>query len=130
RRATFTGCGCRSVQQHERKRHLMMYQLRYYLTNPRTLIAIGLVIVIGLVLLGPNALKAIAFWVGVALFAALLVLLVMWIIKKGHARKSSEELGEALTEADARSGAGNKSRKDADLEAIHERMREAVKSIK
>lgn len=106
----------------------MMYRLRYYLTNPRTLIVIGIVIVAGLFLLGPNTLKAIAFWIGVVLVAVLIVLLVMWIVRKIHARKSSEELGEALTESDTRADA--KTGKDADLEAIHERMREAVKSIK
>src|SRR5699024_2161545 len=100
-----------------------------YLTNPRTLVIIGIVIVAGLVLLGPNALKAIAFWIGMALIAVLVVLLVMWIIRKIHARKSSEELSEALTETDAKPSGGQKGQ-DADREALRERMREAVKAIK
>ncbi len=107
----------------------MMYRLRYYLTNPRTLVIIGIVIVAGLVLLGPNALKAIAFWIGMALIAVLVVLLVMWVIRKIHARKSSEELSEALTETDAKPSGGQKGQ-DADMEALRERMREAVKAIK
>lgn len=104
-----------------------MYRLRYWLTDSRTLAVIGIVIVAAFFMLGTNTIKTIAFWIGIALVAALVVLTALWILRRMRARRSSEQLGEALAQTDASAASGAE---DADVEALRERMREAVKSIK
>ena len=107
-----------------------MNRLRYLLTDSRTLAVIGIAIMAGVFLLGRNTLKTIAFWVGIALVALLVVLTVLWILRRMRARRSSEQLGEALLKPSASgSNAGGKNR-NADVDALRERLREAVKAIK
>ncbi|MGY3041067.1 type VI secretion system protein ImpL [Rhodanobacter sp. TND4EL1] len=106
-----------------------MNRLRYLLTDSRTLAIIGIGIMAGVFLLGRNALKMIAFWVGIALVALLIVLVVLWMLRRARARRSSEQLGEALIQQPGKAGAGGKSR-HAEVDALRERLREAVKAIK
>lgn len=106
-----------------------MNRLRYMLRDSRILVMITIVIVAGFFLLGPNTLKVIAFWLGIGLLAALLVLLVTWILRGIRARHSSDQLGDALTRSTEGKGK-SRSNSDADVDALRERMREAVKAIK
>lgn len=106
-----------------------MNRLRYLLTDSRTLAIIGIAIMAGVFLLGRNTLKMIAFWVGIALVALLIVLVVLWFLRRLRARRSSEQLGDALLKPSASGAAGGNAR-NADVDALRERLREAVKSIK
>ena len=107
-----------------------MNRLRYLLTDSRTLAVIGIVIVAGVFLLGRNTLKMIAFWVGIALIALLIVLVVLWILRRMRARRSSEQLGEALLKPSASGNSAGGNNRNADVDALRERLREAVKAIK
>ncbi|MEO7065634.1 MAG: type VI secretion system membrane subunit TssM [Rhodanobacter sp.] len=104
-----------------------MNRLRYLLSDYRTLAIIGIVIMAALVLVGPNTLKMVAFWVGIALVALLVVLVVLWVLRRMRARKASEQLGDALLKPAA---ANASTAHSADVDALRERMHEAVKSIK
>lgn len=99
----------------------MKQRLRQFFTNPKTLAVIAILIVAALVLLSNNTLKLLGFWLGAILIAALLVIYVQRLIHKKHARKMSDEFDDALnaTKAD-----------NADMDAIRDRMRDAIKSIK
>ncbi|MDO1530436.1 type VI secretion system membrane subunit TssM [Fulvimonas sp. R45] len=108
-----------------------MNRLRYLLTDSRTLAVIGIAVMAALFLLGRNTLKMIAFWIGVALVAVLVVLIVLWVLRRLRARRSSEQLGEALLKPSANAGAGAGGQgRNADVDALRERLREAVKAIK
>jgi type VI secretion system protein ImpL len=117
------------LSTHDRKPFSMMYRLRYLLTDSRTLAAIAIAIAGAIFLLGPNTLKNVAFWAGIALIGVLIVLCALWILRRIHARRSSGELGEALVQSGTHAGPGRNGG-DADVEALRQRMREAVKSIK
>lgn len=106
-----------------------MNRLRYWLTDSRTLAVIGIAIVACVFVLGRNTLKMIAFWVGIALVALLIVLVVLWFLRRMHARRSSEQLGDALLKPSGSGSAGG-SKKNADVDALRERLQEAVKAIK
>lgn len=107
-----------------------MNRLRYLLTDSRTLAVIGIAVVAGVFLLGRNTLKMIAFWIGIVLIAVLVVLIVLWILRHLRARRSSDQLGEALLKPSAAGNAGGNTRGNADVDALRERLREAVKAIK
>ncbi len=105
-----------------------MNRLRRLLSNPRTLIIIGIALLALLLLLGGNIVKALAFWLGIALVGVLIVMIVMSIVHHVRARRSSEELGDALLQSAEVETKGRG--RNADVEALHQRLREAVKSIK
>jgi type VI secretion system protein ImpL len=105
-----------------------MNRLRHFLSKPRTLIVIGIALLALLFLLGGSIVKALAFWIGVALVGVLIVMLGMAIIHHIRARRSSEELGDALLQTSDNEGKGRG--RNADVDALHQRLREAVKSIK
>lgn len=101
----------------------MKQRLGQWLTNPRVLAVIAIIIVAAIFLLSTNLLKMIAFWVGALLIVLLIVLICLEVIKRVHARKVSDEFGEALADA---GGISN----DNDVNQLRDRMRDAVKSIK
>ncbi|MDI3262298.1 MAG: type VI secretion system membrane subunit TssM [Fulvimonas sp.] len=103
-----------------------MNRFRYLLTDRRTLTIVGIAILAGVFFLEPNTLKSVAFWIAVALVAALIVLLVLWLLRHRRARQSSEQLTDALLQP----AAGGGGARNADVEALRERLRAAVKSIK
>ena len=105
-----------------------MNRLRYMLTDSRTLAILGIAIMAGLFFLGPNTLKMLAFWIGIGLLALLLVLIGLWIAHHMRARRQSEQLGDALLKPSTTPG--QSSARNADVEALHERLRDAVKTIK
>lgn len=104
-------------------------QLRYMATDPRILLVVGIAVMGALFALGGNTLKMIAFWIGIVLVVALLVTLVLWVLRRSHARGASNQLGAELSKPSTGdktvAQAGN-----ADVEALRERLREAVKTIK
>jgi type VI secretion system protein ImpL len=107
-----------------------MNRLRYLLTDSRTLAVIGIAIMAGVFVLGRNTLKMIAFWVGIALVALLIVLIVLWILRRMRARRSSEQLGDALLKPSASGNGASGNNRNADVDALRERLRDAVKAIK
>lgn len=110
----------------------MMYRLRYLLTDSRTLAILGIAIMAGLFFLGPNTLKMLAFWIGIALVAVLLVLIGLWIAHHVRARRQSDQLGDALLKPSTTTGnaAQGANAGNADVAALRERLHEAVKTIK
>jgi len=104
----------------------LLSQLRYFLTDSRTLALIGIALMAALFYAGPNTLKTAAFWLGISLVAVLLVLLGLWLARVLRARSASRQIGDALLQA---SGAGSTAH-GADTETLHARLRDAVKTIK
>ncbi len=105
----------------------MISRFRYLLTNPRTLAILAILIVVGIFLFAPTIVVIILVSGAVLLAAALAV---WWAVRRNRARKSSAELGGALTGPETKPATSRKKARDADLEALRERMRDAVKSIK
>ncbi len=99
----------------------MKQRLRQLLTDPKMLAIIAILIVAALFLLSSNTLKLLSFWIGAFLFAALLAMFTQKLTRKRHAQKMSDDFDDAInaTKADA-----------ADISAIRDRMRDAIKSIK
>ncbi len=108
----------------------MMSRLRYFLTDYRTLTALG-VIAAGVVLfLGVGGLQKVGFWLLVAAGVFLLLWLIVWAIKKIRAKRAAAKLDDMVREQADQAVASAKPAARADTEVLREKMLEAVKAIK
>lgn len=96
-----------------------------FLTDVRVLGVIGFLALAAFLLLGAAALEVALVYAAIAIGAALLIWLTVWIVRKVLAYRAGKRIEAAMGDAEGRAPAGAK---DADI--IATRMRQAVKTIK
>ncbi len=107
-----------------------MYRLRSFLTDSRTLSAIGLIALIAFLFLGASTLQVALKWIAIVGAVLLFIWLVVWFVRRRKARAASEDLGTML-EQQAESGKrGNNSKTNQEIAALRARMQDAVRTIK
>jgi type VI secretion system protein ImpL len=101
-----------------------------YLLDIRVISVLGLAALAAFLFLGAGALQIALIWAVLALALAGVVWLVVWVVRKLLARRAARKLEGAL-EADADNAQKAAPTKDrAELEAVRERMKAAVKTIR
>ncbi|MDE2401505.1 MAG: type VI secretion system membrane subunit TssM [Burkholderiales bacterium] len=107
-----------------------MQRIWQFFLDPRVLTVIGVAALAGLLFLGADTLKIGLVWAAVVLGLIALAWLVVWALRRARAAKAASQLEQAMNaEADkaVRSVSGDK--RD-EVQAVRERMLEAVKLIK
>ena len=96
----------------------------------RVLSVLGLAALAAFLFLGADTLQIALVYAGLALGLILAIWLVVWIVRKLLARRAARRIEQAIDDPgdSARRAAPSKSKPETD--AIHARMREAVKTIK
>ncbi|WP_246189302.1 type VI secretion system membrane subunit TssM [Pseudoxanthomonas kalamensis] len=107
-----------------------MSRFRYFLTDYRTLTALGLIFGGGVMFMGADRWRQIGFWLLVAAIVLLLVWLLVWTVKRIRARRAAAQLDDMVREQADRAVASAKPAARADTEVLREKMLEAVKAIK
>ena len=107
-----------------------MQRVWQFLLDPRVLTVLGLAALATFLFVGADALKVGLIWAVVVLLVFGLIWLGFWLYKRHQANKAGQEL-EAAINADAdRALASAASDKKDEVQAVRERMAEAVKLIK
>lgn len=108
----------------------MVSNLRYYLSDYRLWMILGLVVAAGVGYFGQDGLREIGVWAAIVLAIALGVALLVWLVRRWLARRAARGLDAMVQEqadhAVATAQGGNR----GDTEALRTRMLEAVKAIK
>lgn len=108
-----------------------MQRLWQFLLDARTLAVIGVLALAALLFLSADALKVGAIWVVAIIVTLLLVWLVVWAVRRWKAARASKNLEAAMdAEADRAIKAAPTKESRAEMEAVRQRMQEAVKTIK
>ena len=109
---------------------MMLSNFRYFLSDYRLWMVIGLIGAGSLAYFGAAEARQIGIWVAIALAALLLLALVVWVIKRILARRAAKRV-EAMVQTQAdQAVAAAPSAQRADTEALRTRMMDAVKQIK
>lgn len=108
-----------------------MQRLWQFLLDARTLAVIGVLALAALLFLSADALKVGAIWLVAIIVTLLLVWLVVWAVRRWKAARASKNLEAAMdAEADRAIKAAPTKESRAEMEAVRQRMQEAVKTIK
>jgi type VI secretion system protein ImpL len=101
-----------------------------FLMDVRVLSVLGLAALAAFLFLGADTLQIGLIYAGLALAVVLVIWLIVWIVRKVLARRAARSLEQAIDDpGDPKKRSLSLSNK-ADTDAIHTRMREAVKTIK
>lgn len=107
----------------------MMSRLRSLFSDSRFLSLVGIAAVTAFLFLGANTLKVAMMWAGIASLVILLAWAVVWFVRRRNARRAGEAIGSMLEQqADAAPKRGGGTA--VDIQALRNRMLEAVKTIK
>jgi type VI secretion system protein ImpL len=100
------------------------------LTDYRVLSVLGFLALAAFLFLGADTLSIALVWAGIALGAVLLAWLVVWAVKRYRARKAAHGLEQALEQQAERAAKKAPAGAKAEVDALRQRMAEAVKTIK
>jgi len=106
-----------------------MYQLRNFLTDSRFLSFIGVAAVATFFFLGAKTLQIAMLWAAMASLAILILWGSVWFYRRRKSRRASEAIGSML-EQQADTAVRRGSVSTAEIQALRQRMQEAVKTIK
>lgn len=108
-----------------------MQRFWQFLTDARTLTAIGFIALAGFLFLGLRAVEVAAIWAAAIFAVALLIWFAVWMIRRRRAAKASEQLGGLLEkQAQASVVHSKENLKAEEVESLRKRMHEAVQQIK
>jgi len=109
-----------------------MSRLHSFLTDSRVLSAIGVAALSAIVLLGARALQLAMVWAFAACGLIALAWGAVWLLRRRRARRAGEAIGTLLErQGEARPApAGAGAAAAAEVQALRQRMQEAVKTIK
>ncbi|GAB3052546.1 type VI secretion system membrane subunit TssM [Stenotrophomonas tumulicola] len=108
----------------------MFSNLRYYLSDYRVWMVLGLIGAGAVSYFGGDGLREIAVWVAIALAVALVIALLVWVVRRLLANRAARKLDRMVSDqADQAVNAAQPAQR-ADTEALRSRMLEAVKAIK
>ncbi|MGH6647692.1 type VI secretion system membrane subunit TssM [Aquabacterium sp.] len=107
-----------------------MQRIWQFFLNPKVLTVLGVAALATLLFLGADTLQVGLIWAGLLLGLILLAWLLVWVVRRSRAVKASSQLEQALqAEADKAVKSAGKDKRD-EVQAVRERMTEAVKLIK
>ena len=111
-----------------------MQRLWSFLIDARTLAAIGLAALAAFLFLGAAELRIAAAWAGVLLAAVLAAFGIAWLLRRRRERRAAAGLEAALEDQAAQAlraaGQGADAGRRAEIKALRDRMREAVRTLK
>lgn len=108
-----------------------MQRIWSFLLDTRTLAVLGVLALAALLFLSADVLKVGALWAVVALVALLTVWLIVWAVRRWRAARASRNFEAAMdAEADRAIKAAPTQEGRAEMEAVRQRMQEAVRTIK
>src|SRR3990167_10615574 len=107
-----------------------MFQFRNYLTDSGFLSFIGIAAIAAFFFLGANTLKIALLWAAIASGVVVTVWLVVWLHRKRKARKAGEDIGSMLEQQGEKALKKAASDSSAEIQALRQRMLDAVKTIK
>jgi type VI secretion system protein ImpL len=107
-----------------------MNSVRNFLTQSRNLAIIGLILIAGFLFLGASVFKVALFWVVLVLALMLSLVAALGWVKRRRAKKASEQMGEMLDQQAAKAALDTPVNKRAEVEALRQRLSEAIKTIK
>jgi type VI secretion system protein ImpL len=96
----------------------------------RVLSVLGLAALAAFLFLGADTLQIGLVYAGLALAVVLVIWLIVWVVRKLLARRAARGIEQAIDDAGDPKKRGLSLSNKADTDAIHTRMREAVKTIK
>ncbi|HBK45997.1 MAG TPA: type VI secretion system membrane subunit TssM [Xanthomonadaceae bacterium] len=108
----------------------MFSNLRYYLSDYRVWLVLGLVGAGAVSYFGGDDLRGIAVWVAVALAVALLIALLVWGVRRILANRAARRLDRMVQDQADEAVSAAQPAQRADTEALRTRMMEAIKAIK
>jgi type VI secretion system protein ImpL len=107
-----------------------MQRIWQFFLNPTVLVVIGVAALAALLFLGADTLQLGLIWAAVVLGLIALAWLIVWAVRRAQAAKASSQLEQALqAEADKAIKSASKDKRD-EVQAVRERMVDAVKLIK
>lgn len=107
-----------------------MQRIWQFFLNPTVLVVIGVAALAAFLFLGADTLQVGLIWAAVVLGLIGLAWLTFWLVRRARAAKASSQLEQALqAEADKAIQTAGKDKRD-EVQAVRERMVEAVKLIK
>ena len=107
-----------------------MNRLWSFLTDLRVLSVIGFAALAAFLFLGASALEVAAVYAGIALAVALLVWFLVWLVRKIIAVRGARRIEEAMADPGEPGRRAPRGASKDEVDAIGERMRDAVKTIK
>ncbi|RZI80838.1 MAG: type VI secretion system membrane subunit TssM [Rubrivivax sp.] len=107
-----------------------MQRIWQFFLNPTVLVVIGMAALAGFLFLGADTLQVGLIWAAAVLGLIGLAWLVVWAVRRARSAKASSQLEQALqAEADKAVKSAGKDKRD-EVQAVRERMVDAVKLIK
>ena len=107
-----------------------MQRIWQFFLNPKVLTVLGVAALAALLFLGADALQLGLIWAAAVLGLIAVAWLIVWAVRRAKAAKASSQLEQALqAEADKAVKSAGKDKRD-EVQAVRERMAEAVKLIK
>ena len=107
-----------------------MYQLRNFLTDSRFLSFIGIAAISAFFFLGAKTLKVAMLWAAIASAVILAVWGGVWLYRRKKSRQASEAIGSMLEQQADKASKRASGAAAAEIQALRQRMLEAVKTIK
>ena len=107
-----------------------MNRIWTFLLDVRVLSVLGLAALAAFLFLGADTLQIALVYAGVALGLILTVWLVVWIVRKLLARRAARRIEQVIEDQGEQARRAAPAKDRAQVEAVHARMREAVKTIK
>lgn len=104
-----------------------MHRFRALLTDSRFLSLVGIAAITAFFFIGASTIKVAMIWAGIASLAIIIIWGIVWFVRRQRGRKAGEAISSILEQPGERAGRGDTG---AQTEALKERMREAVKTIK
>lgn len=107
-----------------------MYQLRNFLTDSRFLSFLGVSAIAAFFFVGAKTLKVAMVWAAIASLVILLAWGGVWLYRRHKSRQASEAIGSMLEQQAEVAGKRANGAATAEIQALKQRMQEAVKTIK
>ena len=107
-----------------------MNRLWSFLTDLRVLSVIGFAALAAFLFMGAHALEVAAVYAGVVLVVALVVWLLVWVVRKMLAARAARRIEAAMADPGEPGRRAPRGASKDEVDAIGERMRDAVKTIK
>ena len=107
-----------------------MYRLRNFLTDSRFLSFIGIAAISAFFFLGAKTLKVAMVWAAMASAVILTTWGVVWLYRRQKSRQASEAIGSMLDQQADKASKRASGAAAAEIQALRQRMQEAVKTIK
>jgi type VI secretion system protein ImpL len=108
----------------------MFSNIRYYLSDYRVWMVLGLIATSVVSYFGADDLRGIATWAALVLAALLLIALLVWVVQRTLANRAARKLDLMVQDQGERAVSAAQPAQRADTEVLRRRMMAAIKAIK